>query len=352
MPRLLTMLAAMALAGAALALNEMTPSVPEVTAQPAATGTAVVVAERRPAECVAPVIDTSTGETRTARALTAALRRRDLDGRVWLGKLGSVGGGRRDTLVYVPRALDPARTIELVVYLEGHGSFADDAMDHRHARAIAHLEASGGNVVYVAPDAPSSAHGEPRARTPYWQRGRAARRCAGGHAAPGDFVAFLEDARARVASLACARPADLDVRLSLIGFSNGGKGVWNAMAQLAAEDFVVAGRPVRLGDVVFADGNYGAAWLRDTWAWLAARPEAPRLTILVGDGAFDGADRAAGNRQRAAAFWREAAPDVPMPRRGHAVETPRLRLVPLRGGHHAIGDVAVEYLRIDGRPGS
>lgn len=315
MLRLLALAAAMVLGGTSLAL--------------------------RPAHAApTPTLDLDGGVPRTARALRGAVERRGLDGHLWLGKLRAVGGGR-DTLIYVPRGLDPERTIELVVYMEGHGSFADAAMDHRHAASIARLH---GNTVYVAPDAPSSAHGERRARTPYWQRGCAERRCAGGHAAPGDFIAFLGEVRARIGAMTGADADALDLRLSLIGFSNGGKGVANAVAQLAAADFTAGGHPVHVADVIFADGNYGHAWLADTWRVLAPRPEAPRLTILVGDGPLAGADPAAGNRRRAAAFWRAGAPGAPPPGPGRAAAVGRLRVIPLRAGHHAIGDAAVDFL--------
>jgi hypothetical protein len=268
----------------------------------------------------APAFDVDGGVRTTARSLRVAFAKHGLDGKVWLGKLGSVGGNR-DTLVYVPRAIDPARTIDLVVYMEGHGSFADDAMDHRHAASIARLR---GNRIYVAPDAPSSAHGTRKARTAYWQPGCAERRCAGGHSAPGDFLVFLVDVRARVATMIGTDAGALDLRLSLIGFSNGGKGVVNAMHQLASAEFTAGGVAVRIADVVFADANYGDAWLARTWQALEARPEAPRLTILLGHDA--------GNRRRAAAFRRAAAPDG------------RLRVISLRAGHHPIGDAAVDYL--------
>lgn len=287
-----------------------------------------------------PAIDVDGGVPRTARAVRAAIVKHRLDGQVWLGKLRSVGG-RRDTLVYVPRGLDPARTIELIVYMEGHGSFADDAMGRRHVASIARL---GGNNIFVAPDAPSSTHGSRKARNPYWQRGCAVRSCAGGHAAPGDFIAFLGDVRARVAAMTGVEPGALDLRLSLIGFSNGGKGIVNAIGQLAAAEFVVGGHPVRIGHVIFADANYGDAWLADTWRVLGARREAPRLTILVGNGSFDGARTERSNRRRAAAFWRVAAPGAPPPAADRATAAPRLRLVPLRGGHDAIGDAAVDFL--------
>lgn len=292
------------------------------------------------APAVPPAIDVDGGVPRTARAVRAAIAKHGLDGKVWLGKLRAVGGGR-DTLVYVPRGLDPARTIDLVVYMEGHGSFADDAMDHRHIASIARL---GRSSVFVAPDAPSSAHGTRKARTPYWQRGCAVRRCAGGHAAPGDFIVFLDDVRARIAAMTGVEPGALDLRLSLIGFSNGGKGIINAITQLAAVDFIAGVHPVRLADVIFADANYGDAWLADTWRVLTTRPESPRLTILVGDGAFSGAASERSNRLRAAAFWRIAAPGAPPPTAGRATRAPRLRLIPLPGGHHAIGDVAVDFL--------
>lgn len=323
MPRLVTLAVAMALCWVTLELRP-------VNAAPA-------IATPRKA---APTLDLGGGVPRTARALRAAITEHGLDGRVWLGTLRAVGGGR-DTLVYVPRGLDPARTIELIVYMEGHGSFADHAMEHRHAASIARLR---GNHVYVAPDAPSSTHGDRKARTAYWQHGCAERRCAGGHAAPGDFIAFLGEARARIAAMTRAEAGALDLRLSLIGFSNGGKGVFNAVTQLAAADFTAGGHPVRLADVIFADGNYGDAWLAATWLALAARPESPRLTILVGNGPFAGTGPDGGNRRRAAAFWRAAAPAAPPPAAGRATATPRLRLIPMRAGHHAIGDAAVDYL--------
>lgn len=293
--------------------------------------------ELRPVSAAtSPTLDVDRGVPRTAKALRAAVANHGLDGHVWLGKLGSVGGGR-DTLIYVPRELRTTRAIELVVYMEGHGSFSDAAMDHRHAAAIARLS---GNRVYVAPDAPSSAHGEPKARTPYWRAGCGERRCAGGHSAPGDFIAFLADVRAHVAAVMHADEQDLVFELSLIGFSNGGKGVVNALGQLAA-----AGEPrVRIVDVIFADGNYGATALADAWHVLANRPELPRLTILVGDGAFDSTDRRGGNRSRAAAFWKQVAPRATPPAAGRAAHTERIRVVPLRAGHHEIGDAAVDFL--------
>lgn len=284
--------------------------------------------------CAAPRFEASTAVSRTAAALLAALDQRELTdrGRVWMGKLGSVGGGRRDTVVWTPDALDAARPIEVIVYFEGHGSFADDAMDHRHAAAIGRLAASGGNVAYVAPDAPSSSHGARAAKTPYWQVGCATERCAGGHAAPGDFIAFVRDARARIASQRCVAPAALDLRLHLIGFSNGGKGIVGALAQLAAVDFAVDDRRIALGDVIFADGNYGAAWLAEAWAAIAARPEAPRLTILLREAGADG------NRRRAASFRRTIG----------AGDAPRLRLVPLPLSHHGVGDAAIDYVQLAG----
>src|SRR6188508_2740809 len=144
----------------------------------------------------AATVDVDGGLARTAAAVRTAVAKRDVDGKVWLGKLRGVGGGR-DTLIYVPATLDATKTIEVVVYFEGIGSFADDAMDHRHAAAIARLR---GNTVYVAPDAPSSTHGIRAAKTPYWVAGCAERKCAGGHAAPGDFLVFLDEVRGHIAN--------------------------------------------------------------------------------------------------------------------------------------------------------
>ncbi len=284
-------------------------------------------------------IDVAGGVPRTAHAVRAAVKKRHLDGSVWLGKLRGVGGGR-DTLVYVPRTLDTERTIDLVVYMEGIGSFADAAMDTRHAASIARLR---GNFVYVAPDAPSSSLGVRDANTEHWEAGCADRVCDGGPAAPGDFLVFLDEVRTKIASTTGAERATLDLRVSLVGFSRGGKGVVAALEQLAAVGFEVGGATIKIGSVVFADGNYLETALTRSWEILAPRPEAPRMTILVAAGEFKtvGGDD---NRRRALLFWRAAAPDAPEPTASRAVQAPRLRLVPLRRGHFAIGDAAVDFL--------
>jgi hypothetical protein len=285
-------------------------------------------------------VDVRGGVPRTARAVRAAVKKHHLDGHVWLGKLRGVGGGR-DTLVYVPRTIDAQQPIELVLYMEGVGSFADAAMDTRHVASIERLR---GNFVYVAPDAPSSSLGVRDAITEHWEAGCAERACDGGAAAPGDFVVFLDEVRAKIARTVGAETIDL--RVSMIGFSRGGKGVVAALEQLAAVGFEVGGAPVRLGSIVFADGNYLENALTRSWEILAPRPEAPRLTILVGAGAFTevGGDD---NRRRALLFWRAAAPDAAAPTATREAKAPRLRIIPLRGGHFAIGDVAVDFL---GRP--
>jgi hypothetical protein len=284
-------------------------------------------------------VDLDGGARRTAKAVRAALGEYELDGDVWLGKLRGVGGGR-DTLVYVPSTIDVTRTIDVVVYMEGIGSFDDGAMKTRHVAQMARL---GGNSVYIAPDSPSSTLGARAANNDHWQAGCAARSCAGGHAAPGDFLVFLDEVRTKLAMTTGTNRRALDLRLSLIGFSRGGKGVQGALRQLSDADFEVGGMPVRLADVIFADGNYHWNALDGTWAILSSRPEAPRLTILVGRGEFD-ASGGDGNRRRALAFWKSAAPNAPRPTADQAVSAPRLRLVPVRGGHHAIGNVAVDFL--------
>src|SRR5687767_5777058 len=122
-------------------------------------------------------IDVDGGVARTARAVRRAVAKHGLDGHVWLGKIRAVGGGR-DTLIYIPRTLDTTRAIDVVVYMEGIGSFEDGAMGTRHVASIARLRP---NTIYVAPDAPSSQHGDRKATTPYWVAGCAVRTCAGGH---------------------------------------------------------------------------------------------------------------------------------------------------------------------------
>jgi hypothetical protein len=284
-------------------------------------------------------LDLDGGARRTAKAVRSATTSYSLDGDVWLGKLRGVGGGR-DTLVYVPNKLDAKRTIDVVVYMEGIGSFESGAMKTRHVASMSRLE---GNAVYVAPDSPSSTLGDRASTNEHWKAGCASRTCAGGHAAPGDFLVFLDEVRTKIAASVGADRGALDLRLSLIGFSRGGKGVQGALAQLSASKFVAGGMPVRLADVVFADGNYHWNALDGSWAILASRPEKPRMTILVGAGVFQ-ATGGDGNRRRALEFWKTAAPGAPLPTAEQETAAPRLRLVPVRGGHHAIGDAAVDFL--------
>lgn len=291
-------------------------------------------------------IDVDGGVRRTARAVRDAVKKHKLDGAVWLGKLRGVGG-RRDTLLYIPRALDRARTIELVVYMEGTESFSDAAMERRHVASIARLR---GNFVYVAPDSPSSTpQGSPWSGNEHWKAGCAKRACAGGTAGPGDFVVFLDAVRTKIATAVGGKPDELDLRLSLIGFSRGGKGVLAALGQLDAVKFEVSNRPIRIADIIFADGNYLDNALGDSWRILAGRPEAPRLTILVETGEFTDSTEPCKpaepcNRRRALAFWRAFAPDAPLPAPDRATAASRMRLIPLPGGHHAIGDAAVDFL--------
>jgi hypothetical protein len=292
-------------------------------------------------------VDVDGGAKPTARAVRAAVNKHQLDGDVWLGKLRGVGG-RRDTLLFVPRELDAARTIELVVYMEGNESFSDAAIDHRHAASIARLR---GNFAYVAPDSPSSAHGVTRSGNEHWEAGCAARACPGGRAAPGDFVVFLDEVRSKIARMRGATREALDLRVSLIGFSRGGKGVLGALRQLDQAKFEVGGLAVRIGDVIFADGNYLDNALTGSWQILAPRPEAPRLTILVETGEFVEKSEPCKwtepcNRRRALAFWRAVAPDAPLPAPDRATAAPRLRLIPIAAGHGAIGDAAVDYLEV------
>ena len=292
----------------------------------------VVVASTARAE-----VDVDGGVPRTARAVRAAVKRHRLKGHAWLGKLHGVGGGR-DTLVYVPPTLDATRTIDVVIYMEGIGSFSDAAIESRHVSSIARLH---GNTVYVAPDSPSSSLGERASDNEHWQAGCAEVECEGGVAAPGDFVVFLDNVRSKIAATISADHA-LDLRVSLIGFSRGGKGVLRALEQLAAVKFDVGGK-ITIGDVIFADGNYLDDALDGSWAILAERPEAPRMTILVGAGDFSDTEKD-GNRRRAFVFWKVAAPDAPLPTADHATSAPRLRLIPLRADHFAIGDKAVDFL--------
>jgi hypothetical protein len=283
-------------------------------------------------------LDLGGGAPRTAKAIRAAAASLELGGNLWLGKLRGVGGGR-DTLVYVPSTIDTKQTIELVIYMEGMHAFEDHRMKVRHIAPITRLR---GNSVYVAPDSPSSSLGTGDSKNEYWRAGCADRTCGYGYAASGDFVVFLDEVRTQLATMTGVSRDGLDLRLSIVGFSRGGKGIRSALQQLTDVDFVVGGRPVRIAEVIYADGNYNAGALDESWKILAARPEAPRMTVLVEAGAMDIARD--NNRGRALAFWKRAARGAPLPTADKAASAPRLQLIPVPGGHHAIGNAAVDFL--------
>jgi hypothetical protein len=308
----------------------------------AATVIAMASLELRPVHASSHTasLDLEGGVPATARAVRSAVKKHGVQGNVWLGKLRGVGG-RRDTLVYVPSTLDTSRTIDVVVYMEGIDSFADKAIDKRHVASMARL---AGNSVYVAPDSPSSHFAARQSGNEHWQPGCADRVCPGGRSAPGDFLVFFDAIRTRLANMTDTKREALDLRLSLIGFSRGGKGALRALEQLAEAKFEVRGLPVRIADVVYADGNYLENALGGAWNILASRPEQPRLTILVEQGEFTERGGPDSNRRRALAFWKTVAPDAPLPTATGAVSVPRLRLIPLAGGHYAIGDAAVDFL--------
>ena len=272
---------------------------------------------------------------RTAAALKKGLAARGLvdQGSAWLGRMDSIGGGSRDVLIYVPRQLDRSRTVEIVIYTEGFWSFGDKAMDERHAAGIAALIAGGANAVYVAPDVPTSVHGpSPRHPGRYWEP--CARVCRGA-TAPGDFVAFYREVRRRVGA---AR-----TELSLIGFSAGGRGVRDAVRQLASATGDVTLETVALRRVVFADAIYGQAWLEETWTELARLPRFERMTLMLIAGDLPGPSSGRRNRLNAAAFAAAHVPGLTVPARGVA-ERGRVRVVMIEGGHHDVGNRAVAGL--------
>jgi hypothetical protein len=293
-------------------------------------------------------LTTDRAERETADALSAALDVHGIAdrGATWVGKLASVGLGRRDTIIHVPATLDRTQPIELVVFMDGFGSFAELTMETRHAAAIAALDAAGANAVYVAPDAPSSRFGDRTASGPYWKQGCADRVCARGHGAPGDFVALYRDVIAHVDRITCAAEgaAPARWRRAPIGFSNGGRGVHDAIAQLAAPGSAVPLADVGLTRVVFADANYGTRWLADTWARVRALPDLVELTVLVQAGGFGRRDAGPGrgNRARAWAFARDhlGVDAAPSARSDDEIVVDRVRIRRLAFDHHGIGDRA------------
>jgi hypothetical protein len=270
-------------------------------------------------------------------------------GATWIGKLASVGHGRRDTIIHVPAALDRTRPIDLVVFMDGVDSFSERTMESRHAAAIAAIAGASANAVYVAPDAPSSRFGDRDAGGAYWKAGCAARACAGGHAAPGDFAQLYRDVIAHVDHVTCA-PADTtdatQWRLALVGFSTGGRGVRDAIVQLAAPGSDVALADVGLARVVYADAISGAAWLSDAWAVIAELAAPPEVMLLLQAGGFDRGDQKPGhaNRARAWAFARAklGARSPPAGDSDADVVLGGVRLRRLALDHHGIGDAAVD----------
>ncbi len=290
--------------------------------------------ELRPEPVAAPAVQSKDARSSTYRQLQTALGENGLLhlGRAWIGKTEALGEYSRDTIIYVPHHLDLGRPVELIIYMDGYDSFSARTIRRRHARGIARLVASPRNFVYVAPDVPTTAHGrDPRHRGPYWSARceHPARSCRGMHA-PGDFVGFYREVTARVESMLDGTGETPDYTLTLIGFSNGGKGIQTAVRQLVQSTGPVDLEAVELRRVVFADAIYSRAWLTDTWEWIRELPTLDEVTLLLID-----ADRGAPgrhNREVAARFVRTYRPDPGLLR----VETLVMR-------HEAIGDAAVYY---------
>jgi hypothetical protein len=278
------------------------------------------------------------GDAPTVEALRTATA--DLDGATWIGKLAAVGHGRRDTIIHVPADLDRTRSIELVVFMDGYDSFAPRTMQARHAAAIAAL--AGRNAVYVAPDAPSSARGDGRSKRAYWKAGCAAKDCGGGHAAPGDFAALYRAVIEHVDHATCATSATW--QLTLVGFSNGGRGVRDAVAQLAAKGSDLPLADIGLTRIVFADATYGH-WLDDTWEHVSALPTLAELVVVLQRGDLPGRQDRAGRENRAR-VWKFARAELgakTAPDGDAELVLDRVRIRRVALDHHGIGDVAVAH---------
>lgn len=299
-------------------------------------------------------LDTDSARRATARAFAKAADDLDLRARgyTWIGKLDSVGRSTRDVIVYVPAHLDRTRPIELVVYMEGYRSFSRRAIRERHAAGIEKLLSSSRNFVYIAPDVPSSAHGDaPEHKGPVWSaRCADGKPCRGGNLAPGDFVGFHSEITAMLDrglfGSAQAKPGAPRYTLSLIGFSAGGGGVFTAVRQLAHSTGAVSLDTVALRRVVFADAIYSTRWLDTTWERVRDLPGLAEFSLLLMNGPLTGprAGTGAGGRNRinAARFIKRYRPGLDLDQqRGRSVSDGNVYITRLRASHRGIGDRAV-----------
>ena len=319
---------------------------------------APAAAEPAAPACAARGVVVDGAEPRTAKALDAALAARGVHdrGTTWIGKLASVGGGARDTIVFVPAALDRTRPVDVVVFMDGVGSFAKRTMDRRHSAAIAAIVESSANAVYVAPDAPTSARADDAAYGPYWRAGCARRRCGkDDEPPPGDFLALIGDVTARIDASCGGAGAAAGYRLALVGFSGGGRGVREAIEQIARapDDARLAG--VELRRVVFADATYSSSWAKVAWQRARDLATLDELQILVQAGELDADETEPGHASRWRAWKLVQAESDRVARAvswdGADAVVGKLRLRRVARCHHKLGDAAYEEA-LPARPGA
>jgi hypothetical protein len=143
-----------------------------------------------------------------------------------------------------------------------------------------------------------------------------------------------------------AERAATEWRLALVGFSNGGRGVRDAIAQLASPRSAVQLADVGLARVVYADAVYGAAWLADAWDAVTELGAAVDVAVVVQAGGVGRADARPGRGYRARAWAvarRLGARRWPGAEAGAlevAAGAVRLRVVQVGLDHPAIGDAA------------
>jgi hypothetical protein len=318
---------------------------------------AAVPAAAEPA-CPARGVVADGAEPRTARALANALAERGVAdrGTTWIGKLASVGGGERDTIVSVPAALDRTRPVDVIVFMDGVGSFAKRTMDRRHSAAIAAIAGAGANAVYVAPDAPTSARADDAAYGPYWRAGCARRRCGkDDEPPPGDFLALVADVTAKIDAACGGAATAAGYRLALVGFSGGGRGVREAIDQIARapDDPRLAG--VELRRVVFADATYASSWAREAWRRARDLATLDELQILVQAGELEADETEPGHASRWRAWKLVQAESERVARAvtwdGADAVVGKLRLRRVARCHHKLGDAAYEEA-LPARPGA
>ena len=191
----------------------------------------------------------------------SAVKKQKLTGTTWIGTTNSNGmvdpkhpSGKRSTIIFAPSTTDFSLPVEIIYFFHGYGGFSDNKeFSQRIIPKSKALAEAGRNFVIVVPEMPwthvTYKKYKSKSGSPWVGRD--------------DFGKFhFEVAELLKASFS----SKLNVGyISVIGFSAGGKSLYNA----AKRGF----NNIKPNKITFADASYASSWLDMVWAYVSKNPE-------------------------------------------------------------------------------